>query len=64
MIALVFLYLTASIFMFGGELNAAILRARSNRSTAGARAIGAATLHVAVRRTLRCGIHAHPWQCP
>jgi membrane protein len=30
MIALVFLYLTASIFVFGGELNAAILRARSN----------------------------------
>jgi membrane protein len=29
MIALVFLYLTASIFIFGGELNAAILRARS-----------------------------------
>jgi len=29
MIALVFLYLTASIFVFGGELNAAILRARS-----------------------------------
>jgi membrane protein len=28
MIALVFLYLTASIFVFGGELNAAILRAR------------------------------------
>jgi membrane protein len=27
-IALVFLYLTASIFVFGGELNAAILRAR------------------------------------
>ena len=29
MIALVFLYLTASIFVFGGELNAAILRARN-----------------------------------
>jgi membrane protein len=29
MIALVFLYLTASIFVFGGELNAAIVRARS-----------------------------------
>jgi len=28
MIALVFLYLTASIFMYGGELNAAIIRAR------------------------------------
>jgi membrane protein len=28
MIALVFLYLTSSIFVFGGELNAAILRAR------------------------------------
>ena len=28
MIALVFLYLTASIFVFGGELNAAILRVR------------------------------------
>jgi membrane protein len=29
MIALVFLYLTASIFVFGGELNAAILRVRT-----------------------------------
>ena len=29
MIALVFLYLTASIFVFGGELNAAIVRVRS-----------------------------------
>ena len=28
MIALAFLYFTASIFIFGGELNAAILRAR------------------------------------
>jgi membrane protein len=28
MIALVFLYLTASIFMFGGELNSAICRPR------------------------------------
>ena len=27
MIALVFLYMIASIFIFGGELNAAILRA-------------------------------------
>jgi membrane protein len=33
MIALVFLYLTASIFVFGGELNAAILRARIKPST-------------------------------
>jgi membrane protein len=33
MIALVFLYLTASIFVFGGELNAAILRARTKPST-------------------------------
>jgi membrane protein len=32
MIALVFLYLTASIFVFGGELNAAILRARTKPS--------------------------------
>lgn len=30
-IALVFLYLTASIFVFGGELNAAILRARGRQ---------------------------------
>jgi membrane protein len=30
MIALVFLYLTASIFVFGGELNAAILRVRTD----------------------------------
>jgi membrane protein len=29
MIALVFLYLTASIFIYGGELNAAIMRART-----------------------------------
>jgi len=28
MIALVFLYLTASIFVYGGELNSAICRAR------------------------------------
>jgi membrane protein len=28
MIALVFLYLAASIFIYGGELNAAIARAR------------------------------------
>jgi uncharacterized BrkB/YihY/UPF0761 family membrane protein len=28
MIALVFLYLVSSIFIYGGELNAAILRAR------------------------------------
>src|SRR5450631_51643 len=32
MIALVFLYLLAAIFIFGGELNAAILRARHERS--------------------------------
>jgi membrane protein len=32
MIALVFLYMIASIFIFGGELNAAILRAKSERS--------------------------------
>ena len=29
MMALVFLYLTASIFMYGGELNSAICRLRS-----------------------------------
>jgi membrane protein len=34
MIALVFLYLTASIFVFGGELNAAILRARTKPAEA------------------------------
>jgi membrane protein len=33
-IALVFLYLTASIFVFGGELNAAILRARGRQTDA------------------------------
>ncbi len=33
MIALVFLYLIAAIFIFGGELNAAILRARSKKGT-------------------------------
>ena len=33
MIALVFLYLTASIFVFGGELNAAIKRAFSPPSS-------------------------------
>jgi membrane protein len=32
MIALVFLYLTASIFILGGELNAAILRVRKERA--------------------------------
>lgn len=32
MMALVFLYLTASIFIYGGELNAAIGRAKSHRS--------------------------------
>jgi membrane protein len=31
MIALVFLYLVASIFVYGGELNAAILRERTKR---------------------------------
>jgi membrane protein len=31
MIALVFLYMTASIFIFGGELNAAIVRAKRQR---------------------------------
>ena len=32
MVALVFLYWTASIFIYGGELNAAILRMRSRRA--------------------------------
>jgi membrane protein len=32
MIALVFLYWTASIFVYGGELNAALLRLRSSRT--------------------------------
>jgi membrane protein len=32
MIALVFLYMIASIFIFGGELNAAILRAKRKRN--------------------------------
>jgi len=34
MIALVFLYLTSSIFVFGGELNAAILRTRTPSTSA------------------------------
>jgi membrane protein len=34
MIALVFLYLSAAIFIYGGELNAAILRARRERQRA------------------------------
>lgn len=34
MIALVFLYLTATIFLFGGELNAALSRARARRAEA------------------------------
>jgi membrane protein len=34
MIALVFLYLAAAIFIYGGELNAAILRARHERALA------------------------------
>lgn len=42
MIALVFLYLTASIFVFGGELNAAILRDRAARRAPPARAPAAA----------------------
>ena len=33
MIALVFLYVIATIFIFGGELNAAILRWREYRET-------------------------------
>ena len=32
MMALVFLYLVASIFIYGGELNAAIKRAREERA--------------------------------
>ena len=32
MVALVFLYLTASIFLYGGELNAAIVRARQQQA--------------------------------
>jgi membrane protein len=32
MIALVFLYLVASIFVYGGELNAAIARARTQKA--------------------------------
>jgi hypothetical protein len=35
MIALVFLYMVASIFIFGGELNAAILRAKASGNGAG-----------------------------
>ncbi len=35
MIALVFLYFTAWIFIFGGELNAAIMRARERRDQSG-----------------------------
>ena len=34
MIALVFLYLSAAIFIYGGELNAAIMRARRERAVA------------------------------
>ena len=37
MIALVFLYLTASIFIYGGELNTAICRARKGRDRRSAR---------------------------
>ncbi len=35
MIALIFLYLTASIFIYGGELNATILKARALKQNAG-----------------------------
>ena len=35
MIALVFLYFTAAIFVYGGELNAAILKSRSSASSPG-----------------------------
>ena len=38
MIALVFLYLTASIFVYGGELNSAICRARATRRSGPAKA--------------------------
>ena len=36
MIALVFLYWTASIFLYGGNLNAMISRARAEREQTGA----------------------------
>ena len=40
MIALVFLYVSAAIFIYGGELNAAILRARHKRALAEAARAG------------------------
>jgi membrane protein len=40
MIALVFLYVSAAIFVYGGELNAAILRARHERVLAEAARAG------------------------
>ena len=40
MIALVFLYLTACIFIYGGELNAVIQKARIERALAAAKPIG------------------------
>ncbi len=43
MIALVFLYLTATIFLFGGEFNAAMARARTARLERRARALAVET---------------------
>jgi membrane protein len=41
MVALVFLYVIASIFIWGGELNASIMRWRENTQTESARAAAA-----------------------
>ena len=53
MIALVFLYVVALIFILGGEINAAVLRQREAGRAGEARAGGVATLSVRPRPRLR-----------
>ena len=49
MIALVFLYWTATIFVYGGELNAAILHQRARKLAEEEAARAAAAAQVALR---------------
>ena len=50
MIALVFLYWTATIFVYGGELNAAILRRRERKLAEERKAREAAAAEAALRQ--------------
>jgi len=50
MIALVFLYWTATIFVYGGELNAAILHQRARRIAEEEAARAAAAAEAALRQ--------------